>query len=150
MGGQRKMGILKLSCLVVAFHLLAMSLAKAEDRFQNRSCTELKKDLKDMQQAQHQLFSSFEQKSESLAVTLDQHAQNLIKAQGKNGKLKKTDFQGLTRSADALRKHQTKENDLISRFEKATALLLDQVQSCLEKNSSISSHKSVADDSAKN
>lgn len=148
--GVRGVGALKFFCFVFLFHIAAMSLAHADDKVQSKSCVELIKDLKGMQQAQHQLLQSFLQKGDSIANTMDQHSQNLKLSQSRNGKLKKTDFQGLSRSAEALRKHQTKEADLISRFEKASDSLLDQVQDCLQKSSNISSHKSVADSSAKN
>ena len=147
--GVRMGGIVKAVIIAVFFHLAAMSLAQAEEK----NCADLAQDLKAMQGAQHQLFSSFGQKNSGLAKTFDLHAENLQKALKRNGKLSKSDLRGLNRSATALRKHQVKESDLIARFEKASSLLLDQVQVCLEKsekNPTISSNKSVADSEAKN
>jgi thioredoxin-related protein len=146
MGGLQKTGILKAVVIMIVFHLAALSLAQAEEK----NCAELSQDLRAMQNAQHQLLAAFEQKTAGLAATFDIHAENLQKALKRSGSLKKTDFQGLRKSATALRKHQIKETDLVTRFEKASALLLDQVQACLAKTPSISSNKSVADTSAKN
>ncbi len=145
--GKKRTGVFKVICILVGFHLLAGSLANADER---KTCADLIQDLKAMQQAQQQLFYSFDQKTTSIATTLDLHSENLQKAQKKYGKLKKTDFKGLNRSADALRNNQAKEAELIARFEKASSQLLDQVQSCLEKNTRISSTNSVNNTSVKN
>lgn len=132
--------------LMLGLHVVAGSLANAGEK----TCAELIDDVKAMRQAQSQLFNSYDQKTSSIATTLDLHSENLQKAQKKYGRLKKTDFKGLNRSADALRKNQLKEANLIARFEKASSQLLDQVQSCLEKNTTISSTHSIENGAAKN
>lgn len=133
-----KLGILTLMGLI---YFGAFTLAQANISDVKKTCSDLVNDLKAMQKAQSELLNSFQRKSQSIASTLDIHAENLRKKAQIKGKLKSNEIGILNRSADALRHHQAKEAELVGRFEKASAQLLDQVQTCLIKNQNLADSK---------
>jgi hypothetical protein len=94
-------------------------------------CDDLIQEIKSMQNAQKQLLQSLSQKNEMIATVLDQNADKLEKKMTVQRALKKSDLYSLRVSAKAFRNHEQRESALIERFEKASAELLDQVQTCI-------------------
>ena len=127
------------SRVVIIVSILMSLLLAADSQAGSKKCMDLIQELQAMQKAQHQLLQSFSQKNGMVAETLDQHADQLQMKMSRQGKLKKSDIQGLRLSAKAFRSHESKEENLVERFERASQQLFDQVQSCLENKSDIAS-----------
>ena len=98
-------------------------------------CSALVKELKAMQSAQKQLMSSFLRKNETMAQVLEQNAHRLDAEMTRHRSIKRSDLKALRVSAQTFRGHDEKERALVSRFEKASAQLLVQVQDCLVNGS---------------
>ncbi len=94
-------------------------------------CAKAAEDLRGMQEAQKQILTSLSKQNQSLAETLDQHADVLDKKMNRNGKVKKTDIQVIHRSAQSFRSYGEKEQSLVRKYEKASDALLSKVQACL-------------------
>lgn len=94
-------------------------------------CASLAEDLKAMQSAQRELLQSLSDKSGLMASVLDQSAEKLEKIMAKNRGMKRSDLSSLRMSAKAYRNHEQREKVLISKFQRASDGLLDQVRSCL-------------------
>ncbi len=84
-----------------------------------------------MQSAQRELLKSLSEKSGMVANVLDQSAEKLEKIMSMNRGMKKSDLTAIRMSAKAYRGHGQREKALISKFQKASDSLLDQVRSCL-------------------
>jgi hypothetical protein len=94
-------------------------------------CAKTAEDLRGMQEAQRQILTSLSKQNQSLAGTLDQHADVLDKKMNRSGKVKKTDIQVIHRSAQSFRLYGEKEQNLVRKYEKASNELLSKVQICL-------------------
>lgn len=94
-----------------------------------------------MQNAQKSLLATFIRKNEMMAAVLDQNAERMEIKIEQRQTLKLSDLNSLKNSADAYRNHESKEKELIKKFEKAAANLIGQVQKCLanldDKQSSV-------------
>jgi hypothetical protein len=100
-------------------------------------CEELTQDLKAMQAAQHQLLSTLGQRNDMMATVLDQSAEKLEKIMSRSRTLRKSDLSVLHVSARTFRSHEKRESVLIEKFEKASAELLNQVETCLASSNSL-------------
>ena len=95
-------------------------------------CAELSQELNSMQRAQAQLLESFARRDGDFAQTLEQHESKLERVLSKSGHVRRSDILVLRRSAAVFRSHEEKEQELVSKFEKATEKLLTEVQTCLD------------------
>lgn len=89
-----------------------------------------------MQAAQKELMDSFIRKNDTMAVVLEENADQLENKMMINRSIKKTDLKSLRISAQTFRSHDEKEQALVARFEKASSQLLGQVSDCLTKEHS--------------
>jgi hypothetical protein len=116
---------LKTGIFVLFFSLSGMAAER---------CDSLVKDLQAMHEAQKQLMASFIRKNDTMAVVLEENADQLENKMMINRSIKKTDLKSLRISAQTFRSHDEKEQALVSRFEKASGKLLGQVADCLTKD----------------
>lgn len=93
-------------------------------------CSEIVENLRAMRKAQSALMSTLVKKNESMAETLDLYAQRFSKNQGL---VTKTEIGGLRKSAQSFRKHGSREQGIVRRFEAISAQLMTRLEACLQQ-----------------
>lgn len=99
-----------------------------------KTCNELSKDLEGMKNAQNSLLSTFVRKNEMMASVLEQNASKMEAKIEQNQGIKISDIHSLKNSAEAYRAHDLKEKELVSKFEKASENLIQEIQKCISQN----------------
>lgn len=100
-----------------------------------KSCSQLALELESMQGAQRHLLQSFIRKNEMMAQVLEQNAHQIETKINSRQNVKVSDLGTLKGSANAYRGHQSRESNLINKFEAASSKLIDEVQRCLLSSS---------------
>lgn len=93
-------------------------------------CSEILENLRAMKKAQSALMSTLVKKNDSMAETLDLYAQRFSKNQGA---VTQTEISGLRKSAQSFRKHGTREQGIVRRFEAISLQLMARLESCLAR-----------------
>jgi hypothetical protein len=96
-----------------------------------KSCSQLALELENMQSAQRHILKSFIRKNEMMSMVLEQNAETIQAKIEQSQPIKRSDLNPLKNSAMAYRGHQTREANLIGKFESASSRLIDEVQKCL-------------------
>jgi hypothetical protein len=115
--------------MILAWIFLAGLWGTSESRAATVNCQQLGSELKQMRMAQRELMKSFVAKNISMAETLDRLASDSI-APKQNLHLM------LSNSADSFRRHQSREESLVKRFDSKTLALIEDVESCLKRRTS--------------
>lgn len=114
----------------VQLGILSLIVLAAFETQAQSDCSILVKELQAMKRAQSSVLQSFVNKNDSMSRALEMQADHLEKNEDIN-----ESTQSLRQSAKAFRRHKEREQQLISRFDSASAALVDQIEKCLDQTS---------------
>ena len=117
-------------CMIIVIAIAAVQ-SQALQQPEKVSCQALVAELRAMKQAEKTLLTNMVQNNDTMASTLDQYAVELKDSASHKKPVTTKDVKSLKQSAQAFRQHKAREQRLISKFDSASATLIDKVQSCL-------------------